>query len=369
MSKINLSTLLKRAGYLSAIAAGIVVLWGGCKGVSYIAGKSGESDKLDNVEYALRINEPDSALKLLEGVEKGTIHYPARIADLKGRIGKMKAEKVAEIDKKAGIAKLEDLLGQYNLPGAVAILEDLKKSGRYTGAEISSLEKKMDEIKEEGLYEKVVKCSGEEKLKAARNYLRVYPEGKERKEVILEQLSAEYSLLYDEMKASSLFSPTFARLKSLNLNLAKFSTENIVLSDKVPLDAITSVETNYLIYAPNQSTNLVAGAKVRITGNKDRNWNEAYVAERSDVVKTGTVGEIMGINDEKQFVVKFPNIPSEWKTDWFGIAKSMYELNGKRFVAWYKPDEIVANDPLTDFQKYQFANEMKKLRKNLEVYK
>lgn len=365
ISITNTGTTLKKLGKVLRAVTAIVLIYGGYIGVNDWYSTKSSKAKVRNIEAALNIRDFDLASKLISESEKKKSIESEEVLRLKSLLENRIIAYNIESEKNSEIVSLEGAIARYDSTKASLILSNINNSEKYTLAEKDNLKRKLEEISDEGLFKKLISSSGERKIELAKEYLEVYKNGNKRKEVIAEQLTAEYTNIYRAIDGNGDIESILGEIKRLNSDLEKFSREGIILTNRLPLDAITNIRSNYL-NSTNHNAKIKVGARVRISGSTDQSWGQYYRDERDSFIPAGSIGEIVAL--EGPLTIKFPQLNFEWKTDFVNSIKELSAKN-KAPTAWYKMSEITCRNTLDAIEKFSLEKEMDKLEDNLKFYR
>ncbi len=258
--------------------------------------------------------------------------------------------------------RIEKLTNNYQLEEARKILEEERRTGLLVSEEFKSLEEKVDGVTEEGMFARIQKSSGEEKIILAEKYVSLYPESNNRERAVQELLVEEFSLFANNLKTTRDFNEFYEKITQLNTVLEKYSGEKINLTGRIPLKEIVekAKETEKHL-SGGEGDDLVVGSWVKIMavpGNLG--WKDEYKAQRDATFPIGSVGKLITIIAFK-YIVEFEGVTKyAWITGWTP-DDVFWAKNGKKNVGCYFEEELIPVKMLNEV-------DIHKLRKEIERF-
>lgn len=267
------------------------------------------------------------------------------------------------------IEKFNDAITQRDPELAAGILIELKEKELFNNYQIGELEKKAYAITEKGMFEAVKSSVGEERVKNAADYLRIYKDGENKEEVLKKLVDIRAAQLIFALESNILYERTLDIIKELKHMQQQYPEEASeafnVLSRKDLEEKTDSYIAKLEFFANEVGSDIKLGDKILINGSarKSQHWDDTYFRERSLVIRDDSIGEVIGFGtgyySDAVVVRANYNINSSyiWKTDWNGL-KDYWKYNGTKNIASYLPYELISLKPIGDIQKKRFESEI-----------
>jgi|SRR3989344_468242 len=278
------------------------------------------------------------------------------------RIERYGLEKKILEQKKESTSLVDDAIVDWNADGAFRLINDLRDDGIYTQKELMDMKRKAKMVTEDGFYDKIKSAPIEERVKLDEKYLKVYPSGEHRKEVIEDMLISSASILSDGLQELGEFDKVSLQLRNFTSSFEKYASEGINL-DSIPRDIIIAQGEEYLgqVEIDDKSQKKPDfGTKVKVVYAEKTSfsWKQEYLTERTRLIPVGSKGTIIGIGSYGKHFVEFPKMPKiTWKQDWEGI-----ENYKGRNVAMYAIEELFFFPTTNEISKHYFRSELNKLK-------
>jgi len=182
-------------------------------------------------------------------------------------------------------------------------------------------------------------------MELSAKYLRLYPNGSHRKEVVRVFLVDNYSDL-DSMltKRNASAEEVHRRLTVLSSCLETYARSGVSIpAELVHLDALKTKFGAYVAESTGKDVSaLGVGSKVKYDGsdsNSAKSFRSDYFKERNSTIPAGSIGEVVGTDGAEKVIVRFDGVTTyawtrQWKPD------SQYWKAGKRNVAEFLRTEI-----------------------------
>ncbi len=250
------------------------------------------------------------------------------------------------------------------------ILTELRSTGLFNDAEITAFENKVSSYTETGFLTRVTNSNGEEKIQLTDQYLRMYPNGTNKKQIIKEVLVDQFSVLTNYLSNNRLLNQTYSHTVRLNSLLEQNSKENINLAGLVNIETLLASASTYSP-AETSSAELIEGSSVIVSPLRaeETGLGADYVEQRDVTFSPGSTGTIVGITDEKTdfYVVEFPNITEYyWGESQWGPLLKYWKEDKKNVGAYHKKElQAIISNPV---QKVSLEQELQKLKELMQNY-
>lgn len=266
--------------------------------------------------------------------------------------------------------RFETAISAIDIESAREIIAELKNRKLFDSSKIGELEKRVYNLTEEGMLEKVKSSAGEERAQTATNYLKVYKDGEHKEEVLKRLVDVRATELFASLDSNILYERTFDVIAELGQIPRKYPEAAAILGiiSRKELGAKTESYIDKLeFFAQQHDSNFKLGDKVLINGSarKANHWVDEYFRERSFVIQDGSIGEVIGFAlgcYSDSIVVRAADKKDNavWKSEWDGLS-DYWKYNGTKNIAGYLPYELISIRPIGEVQKNRFVREMQDL--------
>ena len=363
ISILNKRTFLRRSCNYTGIGLLVLGIYAGSLGISELFHNYRESKRAETVRKAIASKDILFASRLLEQYNAKDLIKPEDDVRLQ-----------LELKKQEEISRFEGILQTYNLNNAHVVLDSLTHLKLFTKGEIDSLEKRIYDLSDEGLFTSVRTTQVQDRITFAKNYLDIHQNGTYKKEVITYLLSDNFSIFLNQLninEPSLSFADAYSQLTNLNSLLEKYPDDGIVLSEIVPIQELNTKAPIFLdkLLKISSNVNIKEGSLVKtkhIDYKETADFYGAYLKERDANVPIGSLGTVVKIYDDV-ILVRFDN-GGKYQWMWVRTPAIVYDYPS-RDVAAYKLRELIGVTYLPVVEKNLFLREIKKLNENFEYYK
>ncbi len=268
-------------------------------------------------------------------------------------------EKQSENDKY--LRSIEENLSTLNFDGARNVLNEAKTSRFLNREDLANLERIIYDRTEEGFFESFNLSDEDKQAEVAKEYLKIYSEGKHKNFMIKGVIESTLSALISDKKD---FRTHYAHLTHFNLLLNE-NQITITQEEMANIDELSS----RIIKSYSQGT-VEVGAMVEVVYfSEELDGKEYdYVLDRNENFNIGSVGEVVGINGAK-FFVKFPNERAGMWNEDYNDLELFWKSFDTKDIARYKISELKPTNLISEEDKNSLMSELNYLTQKLNQYK
>ncbi len=369
-----LSRLGTSIGSFIGISIALLVLYTGYTGISNFRESVIYKNKVKIVQRATKDGNYELASRLLKNFEK----EPSLKIEDDTRLR-------LDLETKKEVSQLESAIEENNYNNAADQFAVLKKSGRHTSNELSALEKKVDEISESRMFEKIVAAPADEKrIELAEQYLKIHSGGIHRKEAISYLLVSSFSnisteLLEAKLKVNTIeFTGYHRKITRINSILERYSAESISLSKIVQIDELAEKVIAAATKSPYEYTGQIStGCFVKVTPAANNLFESGYVRQRDNSFPKGSIGKVIDFREVvgdvpggkyNKLVVQFSDMVWAKGTSQWSELKKYWAKAGERNTADYIEQELRPVELVSDVRRAQFTSDVSNMKLLFEKY-